>query len=65
MAVVQKTTSALRTPTGHIKRSAVAKDVFECESGYPHGRRGYVVDHKVALACGGADSPKQHAVADD
>jgi len=26
-------------------------------SGYPHGRRGYVVDHIVPLKCGGADSP--------
>lgn len=26
-------------------------------TGYPHGRPGYVIDHKVPLACGGADSP--------
>jgi hypothetical protein len=26
------------------------------ESGYPHGRKGYVVNHKVPLACGGVDS---------
>lgn len=40
-----------------IKRSAAAKDEFERETGYPHGRKGYVVDHIKALACGGADSP--------
>jgi hypothetical protein len=27
------------------------------QSGYPYGRKGYVVDHVVPLACGGADSP--------
>jgi hypothetical protein len=27
------------------------------QTGYPKGRRGYVVDHKVPLACGGSDSP--------
>jgi hypothetical protein len=27
------------------------------ESGFGHGRKGYVVDHKIPLACGGADNP--------
>ncbi len=27
------------------------------QTGYRHGRKGSVVDHKVPLACGGADSP--------
>jgi hypothetical protein len=27
------------------------------QTGYPHGRKGWVVDHIVPLACGGADSP--------
>ncbi|MDD8018261.1 MAG: HNH endonuclease signature motif containing protein [Bacteroidota bacterium] len=27
------------------------------QSGYPHGRPGYVVDHIVPLANGGSDSP--------
>ena len=27
------------------------------QSGYPHGRPGYVVDHVVPLKRGGADSP--------
>jgi hypothetical protein len=26
-------------------------------TGYPHGRPGYVIDHIVPLACGGADAP--------
>lgn len=26
-------------------------------TGYPKGRKGYVVDHIVPLACGGSDSP--------
>src|SRR5258706_4597320 len=45
------------TKKGRIKRSAAAKDEFLRESGYPHGRKGYVVDHVVPLACGGADAP--------
>lgn len=40
-----------------IHRSAAAKDSFMRSSGYPHGRKGYVVDHIVPLACGGSDSP--------
>lgn len=27
------------------------------KSGYPRGRKGYVVDHIVPLACGGRDTP--------
>jgi hypothetical protein len=26
------------------------------QTGFPHGRHGYVVDHIVPLACGGADN---------
>jgi hypothetical protein len=40
-----------------IHRSAAAKRAFEREAGYPHGRKAYVVDHIVPLACGGADAP--------
>ena len=40
-----------------IKRSSAAKEEFMRQSGYPHGRKGYVVDHIVPLACGGADDP--------
>jgi hypothetical protein len=45
------------TKNGRIKRSVAAKDAFLRETGYPHGRKGYVVDHVVPLACGGADTP--------
>src|SRR5260370_41197118 len=45
------------TKKGRIKRSAAAKNEFLRETGYPHGRKGYVVDHVVPLACGGADAP--------
>jgi hypothetical protein len=48
---------AVRDSPGRIKRSAAAKDEFERETGYQHGRPGYVVDHVVPLACGGADAP--------
>src|SRR5262245_49034826 len=41
----------------HIKRSEAAKHDFMRQTGYPHGRPGYVVDHIVPLACGGADVP--------
>jgi hypothetical protein len=50
-------TSVLRDSNGRIKRSEEAKAQFERATGYPHGRPGYVVDHKIALACGGADAP--------
>jgi hypothetical protein len=46
-----------RNSNGTIKRSAAAKEQFERETGYPHGRPGYVVDHIKPLACGGADAP--------
>jgi hypothetical protein len=41
-----------RTP-----RHQAAKRSFERATGFPHGRPGYVVDHVVPLACGGADVP--------
>ena len=40
-----------------IHRRAAAKDQFMRDSGYAHGRKGYVIDHQIPLACGGADSP--------
>jgi len=42
---------------GRIKRSESAKREFMRQTGYPHGRPGYVVDHIKPLACGGADAP--------
>jgi hypothetical protein len=34
------------------------------QTGYPKGRKGYVVDHIVPLECGGTDESVQYAVAD-
>jgi len=42
---------------GRVKRSESARREFMRETGYPHGRPGYIIDHVVPLACGGADSP--------
>ena len=42
---------------GRIRRSRTATDAFKRQTGYPHGRPGYVINHVVPLACGGADSP--------
>jgi len=50
-------THAQRRSHGRIKRSETAKREFMRQTGYPHGRKGYVVDHIVPLACGGADDP--------
>jgi hypothetical protein len=49
--------SAYRGHHSRIHRSESAKRDFERMTGYPHGRPGYVVDHIVPLACGGADAP--------
>lgn len=38
------------------KRSTTVKQHFMKATGFPHGRSGYVVDHIIPLACGGADS---------
>ena len=40
-----------------IHRSSEARREFERMTGYPRGRHGYVIDHIVPLACGGADAP--------
>ena len=53
----KKATGAARDAHGRIARSEAAKDQFMRQTGYPHGRPGYVVDHIVPLACGGADIP--------
>jgi len=49
--------SAARDENGRIKRSASARHAFEVQTGFPHGRPGYVIDHIRPLACGGADDP--------
>ena len=35
------------------------------ETGYPHGRPGYVIDHVIPLKRGGLDSAVEHAMADE
>lgn len=42
---------------GRLKRSLEAKREFERQTGHPHGWPGHVIDHRVPLACGGADTP--------
>ena len=37
-------------------RSWAVKHQFDIMNGYPHGRKGYVVDHVCALSMGGLDS---------
>lgn len=46
-----------RDKHGKIKRSERAKDEFKKRTGFPQGRPGFVIDHIVPLACGGADDP--------
>src|SRR2546430_440811 len=60
-----RSVAAERDENGKIKRSAAAKEEFMRSTGYPHGRPGYVVDHVVPLACGGADPPPDQQVPDD
>jgi hypothetical protein len=45
-----------RDSKGRIVRGEAAKTAFMKQTGFPHGRPGYVIDHIVALACGGADN---------
>lgn len=33
------------------------RHAFLVQTGYPHGRPGYIVDHIQPLACGGLDAP--------
>jgi hypothetical protein len=49
--------SVQRNYKGHIMRSESAKRKFMKQSGYPHGRPGYVVDHIIPLKKGGCDCP--------
>lgn len=46
-----------RDSHGRIVRSESAKRAFMKQTGYPHGRPGYVVDHIIPLKRGGADAP--------
>ncbi len=51
------TSTSTRDSHGRIKRSETAKHKFERQTGFPHGRPGYVIDHVVPLCRGGADAP--------
>jgi hypothetical protein len=54
-------TSAASIPRddyGRIKRSPSVRRQFMQQTGYPHGRPGYVIDHVVPLKRGGCDSPE-------
>src|SRR5262245_27901806 len=53
----RKSTVAARNAKGRIQRSSTARAAFMRQTGYPNGRKGYVVDHVVPLECGGADVP--------
>jgi hypothetical protein len=46
-----------RDANGRLARSDSAKHAFMRQTGYSHGRPGYVVDHIIPLKRGGADSP--------
>ena len=46
-----------RDSHGRIERSSAERNEFMRETGYPHGRPGYVVDHVVPLKRGGPDTP--------
>src|SRR5262245_59494720 len=56
-SVPKKSTVAKRGSYGRIKRSSSARTEFMRRTGYPRGRKGYIVDHIVPLECGGADAP--------
>src|SRR2546425_313737 len=55
--VTTRATPGARDSHGRLKRSETAKDGFMRQTGHPHGWPGHVVDHRVPLACGGADAP--------
>jgi hypothetical protein len=46
-----------RDERGRIQRSGASRHAFARQTGYSNGRPGYVIDHIVPLACGGADDP--------
>ena len=50
-------TSSKRDSHGHIVRSSKAREHFMKQTGYPHGRPGYVIDHIKPLSEGGSDEP--------
>ena len=53
---VARCESCPRDTHGRIKRDKKVRQAFARQTGYTHGRPGYVIDHVVPLACGGADA---------
>ncbi len=49
--------SVKRDANGKIHRSQSARHAFMRMTGYPHGRRGYIIDHIIPLKKGGCDCP--------
>jgi len=47
-----------RDKNGRIIRSAATKHDFRKQTGYPKGRKGYVIDHIIPLKKGGCDCPE-------
>ena len=50
-------TGVARDSHGKIKRSSNARYEFMKQTGYTHGRKGYIIDHIVPLSKGGCDCP--------
>jgi hypothetical protein len=46
-----------RDQNGKILRSRDARKAFKKGTGFPDGRPGFVIDHIIPIACGGADVP--------
>ncbi len=56
-SVPHRSTVASRNAKGRIQRSPQARRQFMRETGYPHGRPGWIIDHVIPLQCGGLDAP--------
>lgn len=56
-AASARATAAPRDARGRFVRSDRARRAFMTSTGFPKGRPGWVIDHVVPLACGGADDP--------
>lgn len=56
-STVKASSGIARDEKGRIQRSDAARHAFARQTGYPNGRPGYIIDHIVALACGGLDAP--------
>ncbi len=57
LAVIVAVPGLQRDKRGRIKRSSKAVKEFKIKTGFPKGRPGYIIDHVVALRCGGPDTP--------